>query len=36
VIGKTRLLERLAAPDLFLLLMWDDYGWSPAARDHDV
>jgi diacylglycerol O-acyltransferase / wax synthase len=27
VIAKTRLLERLTASDLFLLL-WDDYGWS--------
>jgi WS/DGAT/MGAT family acyltransferase len=27
VIAETRLLERLTASDLFLLL-WDDYGWS--------
>jgi hypothetical protein len=25
--AETRLLERLTASDLFLLL-WDDYGWS--------
>ena len=27
MIAETRLLERLTASDLFLLL-WDDYGWS--------
>src|SRR6266542_4177929 len=27
VMAETRLLERLTASDLFLLL-WDDYGWS--------
>jgi len=27
MVAETRLLDRLTASDLFLL-MWDDYGWS--------
>jgi hypothetical protein len=30
----TPLLDRLTAPDLFLLL-WDDYGWSAGSSSRD-